>query len=172
MFGNVLSYLVSIATILGIPMALYGYYSSQQAARVDRTFDFYKEFRTGEMQADLNLLVDKFNERADEIQKLVEKGGNPGPVEDSLLQDVKAKAALSTVVVFYDAMGSCVDHGVCDGNAAIALFQYQAGQVLSMFGLHIQGQQKLIPTYGRGVYTVNGLTTQKWWWPWSTHSSN
>jgi len=52
------------------------------------------------------------------------------------------------------------------------LFQYQAGEVLSMFGLHIQGQQKLIPTYGRGVYTVNGLTTQKWWWPWSTHSSN
>src|SRR5580704_5738697 len=116
MFGNVLSYLVSIATILGIPMALYGYYSSQQAARVDRTFDFYKEFRTGEMQADLNLLVDKFNERAEEIQKLVEKGGNPGPVEDSLLQDASAKAALSTVVVFYDAMGSCVDHGVCDGN--------------------------------------------------------
>jgi hypothetical protein len=170
--GNLLSSLVSIATILGIPVALYGYYASQQAARVDRTFDFYKEFRTGEMQQDLNLLVDKFNARADEIRKLIDNGGDLGPLEDKLLQDANTKAALSKVVVFYDGMGSCVDHAVCDGNAAIALFQYQASQVLSMFGPHIQSQQKLIPTYGRGVYTVNGLTQQKWWWPWPTHSSN
>jgi len=43
--ARVLSYLVAVTMILGIPIGLYGYYASQQANRVNRTFDFYRDFR-------------------------------------------------------------------------------------------------------------------------------
>ena len=54
--ARVLSYLVAITTILGIPIGLYGYYASQQANRVNRTFDFYKDFRGDGLQKDFSFV--------------------------------------------------------------------------------------------------------------------
>ena len=62
--ARVLSYLVAITTILGIPIGLYGYYASQQANRVNRTFDFYKDFRGDGLQKDFSLLVTRWNEKS------------------------------------------------------------------------------------------------------------
>ena len=57
--ARVLSYLVAITTILGIPIGLYGYYASQQANRVNRTFDFYRDFRGDGLQ-NPNMLTTEF----------------------------------------------------------------------------------------------------------------
>jgi hypothetical protein len=62
--ARVLSYLVAITTILGIPIGLYGYYASQQTNRVNRTFDFYKDFRGDGLQKDFSLLVTRWNEKS------------------------------------------------------------------------------------------------------------
>ena len=56
MLARVLSYLVAITTILGIPIGLYGYYAPQQANRVNRTFDFYKDFRGDGLQKGFQLV--------------------------------------------------------------------------------------------------------------------
>ena len=79
--GTVLSYLVSMTTILGIPVALYGYLSAQQSSRVDRTFEFYKDFRAAELQDDVNLLVEKFNAKADEVSKFLANNDEAGLTE-------------------------------------------------------------------------------------------
>ena len=74
----ILSFLVSLTTILGIPVALYGYLMTQQQTRVDRTFQFYKDFRDGNLDADVKLLVEKANAKAKEMQALVDKDDQAG----------------------------------------------------------------------------------------------
>ena len=71
--AKVLSYLVAVTTILGIPIGLYGYYASQQANRVNRTFDFYRDFRGDGLQKDFSLLVSRWNEKSAQVDELLKK---------------------------------------------------------------------------------------------------
>ena len=71
--AKVLSYLVAVTTILGIPIGLYGYYASQQANRVNRTFDFYRDFRGDGLQKDFSLLVSRWNEKSAQVDGLLKK---------------------------------------------------------------------------------------------------
>ena len=75
---KVLSYLVAITTILGIPIGLYGYYASQQANRVNRTFDFYKDFRGDGLQKDFSLLVVRWNEKSTQVDGLLKNDDYAG----------------------------------------------------------------------------------------------
>jgi hypothetical protein len=95
--AKVLSYLVAITTILGIPVGLYGYYSSQHASRVDRTFDFYKDFRGETLQKDFSLLVAQWNEKSAEVESLLAKKDETGLSQTvaSLLQSDEAQTALT-----------------------------------------------------------------------------
>jgi hypothetical protein len=174
--GTILSYLVSMTTILGIPVALYGYLSAQQSSRVDRTFEFYKDFRAADLQDDVNLLVEKFNGKADEVSKFLANNDEAGltELEKTLLQDAKANAALSRVVVFYDAVGPCVAHSLCDADATVALLKFQAQQMVSAYGAYVVSQQQPQSPFGSGIFIVNGLTApaKSWPWPWSARSTN
>lgn len=163
--GKILSYLVAITTILGIPVALYGYFSSQQASRVDRTFQFYQDFRTAALEDDVNLLVEAWNAKRDEAQKLLDQNDDNGVVKliESLLKDEKANAALAHVVVFYDGIGSCIDHSLCDANAAMALMKGPADQIVPPYGSYLQAMQSTNPPFAIGIFKVYALR-KKWWW--------
>ena len=166
--GTALSYLVSITTILGIPLALYGYLSAQQTSRVDRTFEFYKDFRDTHLQDDVNLLLEKFNAKADEVKKLLANNDDAGltKLQSSLLQDANANAALTRVVVFYDAVGPCVAHTLCDADATVALLQLPAQQLVSGYGAYVASQRQSGSPFGGGIYIVNGLPAKSNSWPW------
>jgi hypothetical protein len=176
--GAILSYLVSITTILGIPVALYGYFVSQQQSRVDRTFEFYKDFRAADLQDDVNLLVDNFSAKADEIKKVLATSDQAGldKLEESLVQDPKASAALTHVVIFYDGIGPCIDHLLCDGDAAVALLQDPAYQIVRTYGAYLNSLHKDSSPFAKGIFTVGQLnpTTSKFWslFPWLSRSSN
>ena len=92
----VLSFLVSVTTILGIPVALYGYLMTQQQSRVDRTFQFYKDFRDGNLDADVKLLVEKANAKSKEMQALVDKDDQAGilGLQTSLVRDAQVDRQL------------------------------------------------------------------------------
>jgi hypothetical protein len=96
-FSRILSALVAITTILGIPVGLYGYYASQQASRVDRTFEFYKDFRGDTLQRGFSLLVEQWNAKAAEVETLLEKDDEAGlgQLVGSLLQSDEAQTALA-----------------------------------------------------------------------------
>ena len=53
------------------PVGLYGYYASQQANRVNRTFDFYKDFHGDGLQKDFSLLVTRWNEKSPQADRLL-----------------------------------------------------------------------------------------------------
>ena len=48
--GRLLSRLVAIAAILGIPAGLYGYFSAEHAKRVEKSFGLYDDFRSESFQ--------------------------------------------------------------------------------------------------------------------------
>jgi len=176
--GAVLSYLVSVTTILGIPVALYGYFVSQQQSRVDRTFEFYKEFRAADLQDEVNLLVGNFTAKADEIKKVLATPDQAGleKLEESLVQDPKASAALTHVVLFFDGVGPCIDHLLCDGDAAVALLQDPAFQIVRTYGAYLNSLHKDGSTFATGIFTVGQMnpTTSKFWslFPWLSRSPN
>jgi hypothetical protein len=62
-FGKLLSYFVAISTIIGIPTGLYGYLSSIHAKKVERTYEYYRDFRSEAFQKDWILLLNRWNER-------------------------------------------------------------------------------------------------------------
>jgi hypothetical protein len=173
----VLSFLVSLTTILGIPVALYGYLMTQQQSRVDRTFQFYKDFRDGNLDADVKFLVETANAKAKEMQDLVDKNDQAGilGLQTSLARDPKVDDALAHVIVFFDAVGPCVAHALCDADATIALLQFQAKQLVKGYGAYVYNQRQSGAPFGDGVFTVNGLETSSRIWslfPWPTHNAN
>jgi hypothetical protein len=176
--GAVLSYLVSITTILGIPVALYGYFVSQQQSRVDRTFEFYKDFRAANLQDDVNLLVENFKAKSDEIKKVLATPDQAGldKLEEALVQNTKASTALAHVVIFYDGVGPCIDHLLCDGDAAVALLQDPAYQIVIAYGAYLNSLHKDGSPFAKGIFTVGQMnpTTSKFWslFPWLSRSPN
>jgi hypothetical protein len=134
-----LSYLIAITTILGIPIGLYGYYASQQANRVNRTFDFYKDFRGDGLQKDFSLLVTRWNEKSAQADGFLKSDDFTGlsQLAAALLQTDETQTALSRLVLFFDEAYSCVDKSLCDNNAAFALLQNPADQIFSMYGSYL-----------------------------------
>ncbi len=158
--AKVLSYLVAITTILGIPIGLYGYYASQQANRVNRTFDFYKDFRGDGLQKDFSLLVVQWNEKSAQVDGLLKNGDDAGlgQLAASLLQSDEAQSAMSRLVLFFDEAYSCVDKALCDHDAAFALLQNPADQLFSMYGSYLQTIRQQHPNYAEGIVKVRALT--------------
>jgi hypothetical protein len=158
--SRILSYLVAITTILGIPVGLYGYYSSQQASRVDRTFDFYKDFRGDTLQKDFSLLVEQWNAKYADVAALLEKNDEAGlgQLVMSLLQSDEAQTALARLVLFFDETYSCVDKALCDNNAAYALLQNPADQIFFMYGSYLTTVRQHNPNYATGILKVRALT--------------
>ncbi len=158
--ARVLSYLVAITTILGIPIGLYGYYASQQANRVNRTFDFYKDFRSDGLQKDFSLLIVRWNEKSAQVDAFIKNDDYAGlsQLADSLLQSDEAQTAMSHLVLFFDEAYSCVDKALCDHDAAFALLQNPADQIFSMYGSYLQTLRQQHPNYADGIVKVRGLT--------------
>lgn len=158
--SRILSYLVAITTIFGIPVGLYGYYSSQQANRVNRTFDFYKDFRSDTLQKDFSLLVEQWNAKSAEVEALLEKNDEAGlgQLVASLLQGDEAQTALAQLILFFDETYSCVDKALCDGNAAFALLKDPANQIFFMYGSYLATVRQHNPSYATGILKVRSLT--------------
>jgi len=159
-FSRILSALVAITTILGIPVGLYGYYASQQASRVDRTFEFYKDFRGDTLQKGFSLLVEQWNAKAAEVEALLAKDDEAGlgQLVTSLLQSDEAQTALAQLVLFFDETYSCVDKALCDNNAAFALLKDPANQIFFMYGSYLTTVRKHNPNYATGILKVRGLS--------------
>jgi hypothetical protein len=102
--ARLLSYLVAVTTILGIPIGLYGYYASQQANRVNRTFDFCKDFRGDGLQKDFSLLVTRWNEKSAQADGFLKSDDFTGlsQLAASLLQTDETQTALSRLILFFD----------------------------------------------------------------------
>ncbi len=162
--SRVLSYLVAITTILGIPVGLYGYYSSQLASRVDRTFDFYKDFRSDTLQKDFSFLVEQWNAKAADVEALLAKNDEPGLAQlvAALLQTDQAQTALAQLVLFFDETYSCVDKSLCDNNAAYALLKNPADQIFVMYGSYLTAVRQHNPNYATGILKVRALTKTRW----------
>ena len=158
--ARVLSYLVAITTILGIPIGLYGYYASQQANRVNRTFDFYRDFRGDGLQKDFGLLVTRWNEKSVQVDRLLKNDDFAGlsRLAASLLQTDETQTALSRLVLFFDEAYSCVDKALCDNNAAFALLQNPADQIFSMYGSYLATIRQQHPNHADGIVKVRALT--------------
>ena len=136
---QILSFLVSISTIIGIPVGLYGYFSSQHKDRVGATFQFYKEFRSEQTQKDWSLLINRWNAKAQDARTIV-RSGNDKELSDfveTLVSDSDGSAAMERVLSLFDEMSACVDNSLCDRNAAYALLKVPADEFAAAFGPHI-----------------------------------
>jgi hypothetical protein len=158
--ARLLSYLVAVTTILGIPIGLYGYYASQQANRVNRTFDFYKDFRGDGLQKDFSLLVTRWNEKSAQADGFLKSDDftRLSQLAASLLQTDETQTALSRLILFFDEAYSCVDKSLCDNNAAFALLQNPADQIFSMYGSYLETVRQQHPNYADGIVKVRAMT--------------
>lgn len=166
--GKVLSYLVSLTTILGVPVALYGYFAAQQQSRVDRTFAFYKDFLGSARQDDVNMLVQIWNAKANDAQQFLAKNDQAGltKLQTALLQEAKASAAIIRIVEFYDGVGTCVANGLCDNATAYALLHDPAYQIVAAYGGYLSTVGKSGTPFASGIFVVSSLPTSAanaWW---------
>jgi hypothetical protein len=96
-------------------------------------------------------------------------------LQTSLVGDAQVDAALAHVVVFFDAVGPCVAHALCDADATIALPQYQAKQLVKGYGAYVYDQQQSGAPFGNGIFIVNALETSSRIWslfPWPGRNAN
>jgi hypothetical protein len=176
MINRILSFFVSLATIAGIVIGLLSYEAGQRQSRIDRAFEFYKDYRASALDADMTILSDKWNEQQEEASKFVPKDG---PVDEqgllrlqtSVAQDAKVGPALFRVVTFFDRLAQCIRAGLCDSDTAYALLRDPASLLVSSYGsyLTVHVQQDNSNT-AHGVFIVNDLPTPslgsflRWWW--------
>jgi len=163
-FGLILSYLVAISTVIGIPAGLYGYFASQHDKRVETTFEFYKQFRADAFQQDWTLLITRWNANAADAQGRVAQGDMQGlqNLVVSLVSDDKGSAAMERVLSFFDELSACVENALCDHNAAYGLLKDQAEQMADAYGpyiVFIRDKYKNV-NYGSGLIKARALTKE------------
>jgi hypothetical protein len=128
--------------------------------RVNRTFDFYKDFRGDGLQKDFSLLVTRWNEKSAQADGYLKSDDFAGlsQLAASLLQTDETQTALSRLVLFFDEAYSCVDKSLCDNNAAFALLQNPADQIFSMYGSYLATVRQQHPNYADGIVKVRALS--------------
>jgi hypothetical protein len=161
-FGKVLSYLVAISTIIGIPTGLYGYMSSIHAKKAERTYEYYRDFRSEAFQRDWLLLFNRWNEKASDVQQILatKDFDRLRRLASGLVnQDDQSKTAFARVVGFFDEAYACVDNSLCDQNVAFFLLKTPASEFVSAFGSHIMyiRQEYKSEKYGTGLFKVRSL---------------
>jgi hypothetical protein len=163
--SQTLSILVSVATIIGIPVALYGYFQTKQEDRINRTYDYYKQYHDGQLPLDVNALITAWNAKADEANQLLSKQDYDGlsKLQAAVMQDASVNAALARVLVFYDGVGTCVSSLLCDGGTAYQLLHYPAYQITSAYGGYLTANQTQGTPFARGIFTVAHLAEPKTW---------
>jgi len=159
--GRILSYLVAISTIIGIPAGLYGYFSGQHDSRVEKTFEFYSNFRSGELEKDWSLLIGRWNDRAKEAQALVaqNKHAEYAQFVRSIVGESGGPAAMERILSFFDELIACVSNSLCDNNTAYALFKEPAYQFASAYGSYVIyiRQEFDNKKYGTGLFQTRAL---------------
>ena len=127
---------------------------------MNRTFDFYRDFRGDGLQKDFGLLVTRWNEKSVQVDRLLKNDDFAGlsRLAASLLQTDETQTALSRLVLFFDEAYSCVDKALCDNNAAFALLQNPADQIFSMYGSYLATIRQQHPNYADGIVKVRALT--------------
>lgn len=168
LLGKVLSCLVSVTTILGVPLALYGFFAAQQQSRVDRTFAFYKDFLGSARQDDVNMLIQIWNDKANEAQQYLTKNDQAAltKLQTALVQESKASAAMVRVVEFYDGVGTCVANGLCDNATAYALLHDPAYQIVSAYGGYLSTVGRAGTPFASGIFVISSLPAAQasvWW---------
>lgn len=161
-----MSFLVSLATIVGIPVAIYGYFQTKQEDRINRTYDYYRQYHDSQLPLDVNTLIVAWNAKADEVKPLLLKSDYDGlsKLQSDVAKDTNVSAALARVVVFFDGVGTCVANSLCDGDTAYALLYEPAHRVSSAYGGYLTGYQTPGIPFARGVFTVAHLSAPKKWW--------
>lgn len=163
--GRVLSYLVAISTIIGIPTGLYGYLSSIHAKKAERTYEYYRDFRSEAFQKDWILLLNRWNEKAGEVQQIiaVKDFDRLRRLTTGLVnQDEAGKTAFARAVGFFDEAYACVENSLCDHNVAVLLLKTPASEFVSAFGSHIVfiRDEYKSTKYGSGAFKVRSLERQ------------
>lgn len=176
MINRILSFFVSLATIVGIVIALFSYEAGQRQGRIDRAFEFYKDYRASALDADLKILSDKWNEKQEEASKFVPKDG--GPVDEqgllrlqtTLAQNANVEPALFRVVTFFDRLAQCIRAGLCDSDTSYALLRDPASLLVSSYGSYLIHIQQANSNTAHGIFIVNDLPAPswssflRWWW--------
>jgi hypothetical protein len=162
---------VALAAIIGIPAALYGYFSSQHDKRVDTTFALYKSFRSDGMQKNLSLLIERWNTKAPAVEKLLTQNDQNGLslLAVSLVSDEKGRIAFDQISSFFDEVSNCVQNSLCDNNTAHAMFQSQASQLVGAYGYYITYARQTYENdqYATGLFSVKSLDKKFDFYNWS-----
>jgi len=162
--GRILSYFVSILTICAIVGGLYGYFSSQHDKRVEKTFEFYKTFRTDPLRKDWALLISRWNESADKVKPLLDQQeyDELAALVITLVSDNSSRQAFGHIVDFFDEFYSCVENSLCDRNSGVALLKDSAGEFIGPYGAYINFLRNKYgdETIGSSVYKVHSMTKE------------
>lgn len=171
LLGRRLSYCVAVVAILGIPIGLCGYYAAEHAKRVQNTFEFYKDFRSQAFQDKYQVLITLAEDKSDDIDRLMNQHRDNVPERDRLVLEVVTGYAesnnggknLSAALLFFDGLVACVNSGLCDRNAAVALFNGPARDLASAYGpyiVFIRGKYRNNQKYGTGLFQTRALETE------------
>jgi hypothetical protein len=167
MFSQIMSFLVSVSAIVGIPMALLSYHAAQQQSRIDKTFEFYKDFNASGLDADAVLLISKWNEKFQEgaikLRDPADHKSFEQQLQASLPQDPDIQAALLRVVPFYDRLGQCINAGLCDADTAYEILRERAHNIAGAYKSYLTDFQCYGSPFAKGVFVVDNLPPPTWW---------
>jgi len=157
-------------TIIAIPAGLYGYFLSQHTKRVETAFEFYKSFKADRIQENWSLLMQRWNAKADEFDRLLTENNQDGfrQLALSLVSDNKGAIAVEQIASFFDEVSECVNSGLCDNNTAFAMLKEPASQFWGAYGvyiLHIREKYKN-DEYGIGVSRTRSLALKPNYFYW------
>ena len=158
--GRVARVCQNLAIIVGVFAAVITFLASEHDKRVQNVLALRSEFTGGAYKDYLKLMsdFDNFPEsnalpRANEAQQKKILAGFFARSEN--------KDRLLSIADFFDTLSACIDHGACDRNTAIYLFQNSANQVFQISGYRVeQLRSDDDPNFAKGLETMYRLETQ------------
>ena len=151
----------NLTIIFGVFAGVFALLISQHDKRVQNVLTFRTEF-TATVRPDYLTLIsdwnsfpvtDKILTATQDEQKQI--------VSDFFAKEENEKHFLS-VADFFNTLSACIEHGACDRNSVIYLFQDTATAVFEMAGYYIEAKRKedQDPTFARGLENIYRLNSE------------
>lgn len=146
-----------IVAILGLFGFIWQQYDAAEGRRIDRTFDFVKQFQSKETTEARYELASVWDRYAVMIGKAVDQGLSAND-KDKLVRAIVANSPSLLVAIyrtndFFEALQLCVSSGGCEGEIVRTFFGDYVVRFFCLYDVILKDRRTAlrIPEYGEGI---------------------
>jgi len=146
----------AISFLIAAPYALVQYWQAREAARIEQTLAFYKQYNAKPFTDYREKLTNALVKRKSQLNAVAADPNQLLAAQLDLIKSEDVEMDLLLIFDFFDGVAVCVAGGVCDNDTAVKLFKPRAIDIYINFYQYMKAQRAGQPTsdFGAGLEAI------------------